>query len=114
MAKRPIRGNEAITGSLPKQVIVLFILASFSIWALMVYMYFVEYLQQNYINAAVEGLNFLMGLALIAVTTGHLAKMFRNINIIKLYNFALIISVTHLALDILHFPNLNWLNKNKI
>lgn len=105
--------QENIVGSLPKDVVIVFILSSFAIWALMLYMYLVEYLQKNYTNTAVEGLNFLINLVLIAVAAGFLRKMFHKINIIKLYNLALIISLTHLVLDIFHFPNLNWLNKPK-
>ena len=42
-----------------------------------------------------------------------LAKMYNKIVTEKLINVALCVAYIHLFLDIIHFPNMNWLYKQK-
>lgn len=114
MPRNTVNNSGRIDNSFSKELIILFILINFGIWAIIGYMYLLAYLQANFIEIATQGLNFAISLPLIAVGLGYLSKSYSKVNIIKLYNFAILIAAVHLFMDILHFPNLNWLNRTKV
>lgn len=96
-----------------REILILFIIFNFGMWVVMAFMSYVNYLQKTYVDAASQGFIFIVPIILASIGSGMLAKMFAQVDITKLANFSILLAYVHVFLDIIHFPNMNWLHKIK-
>ena len=88
-----------------------FIMLNTGLWLLIIVIIKLSDLRTNYADSATDGFIILVGWAALVVYSKKVQKYLERMDLVRLFNLALIIGYIHFSLNIIDYPILNWLRK---